>query len=225
MLKKAILFGVLALPQLAHATDSWSDAYSRRSYKLGMTLSEFRSTPYPDTKDWPSAYSVCSDEPRAASYPYQSDLSVSKDWRDAGVVSCMFFFESGSAKMVYSAGVILGDIPSHTKFHFIRQKPEDEPRLFYITSSGPTANYDDLVATFTQALGKPSSVKSGDVQNRLGASFKNDITTWSNTSSKVVISRYGDTIRLLQVEHILTPLWKSLESGLSSGRADKAKNL
>ena len=227
MLKQIVLLGALILPQALFAADgsSWPDAFARRSYKLGMTLADFRATPYPDTKDWPTAYAVCSDEPRAASYPYQSDVSVSKDWREAGVIACTFFFESGPNKMVYSAGLILGDIPSQTKFYFIRATQDSEPRLFYITSGGPTAKYPDLLATFTQALGKPSSVKSDVVQNRLGATFKNDVATWSNTSSKVIVTRYGDTIYVLQVEHVLTPLWKVLESGLDTGRADKAKKL
>lgn len=227
MLKTAALLVALAFPQLALSADgsSWPDAHSRRNYKLGMTLDEFRSAPFPDTKDWPTAYPVCSNEQRASSYPYSSDLVLTKNWQDAGVISCMFFFESGPAKMVLSAGVILGDIPSRTKFYFIKDSAEGEPRLFYITSGGPTAHYEDLVATFTEALGKPTSVKSEEVKNGLGASFKNDVTTWANASSKVVVSRYGDTIRALQVEHVLTPLWKVLESGIAANRAGKARNL
>src|ERR1700730_156610 len=62
----------------------WQDAYSRRNYQLGITISQFRTLPYPDQKEWPNAYVVCTDEARSQTFPFH--LYISSDLKGAGVV-------------------------------------------------------------------------------------------------------------------------------------------
>jgi len=48
----------VSVPQTATQPSSpWQDAYSRRNYQLGITISQFRVLPYPDQKEWPNAIS------------------------------------------------------------------------------------------------------------------------------------------------------------------------
>lgn len=220
-----LLFLTVSLSAGAADVTQWPDAYSRRNYTLGMSLSEFRSTRHPDQKEWPNAYPVCTDEPKAATYPFSADLNISSDWKGVGVVQCTFFYDISAMPRPFGAGLVLGGINSHTEFFFIPPSSGEEPRLFYITSGGPTENYDDLVLTFTEALGKPTSVKSERLQNKIGAEFNNTVTTWANKSSEIVVNRYGDTIHVFEVEHILTPLWNVFEKGLGHNRSENAKKL
>lgn len=188
---------------------SWSDAYSRRNFQLGLTLSEFRKTIHPDQKEWPRAYPLCSSDPLAKNKDY-TELFVRNPWSDFGVIKCQFFWQSSSDYSVSSAGLLLGDIPSHTEFYFYRPSNENEPVLFYITSGGPSGKFEELAGLFERSLGAPSIIQTETVKNGLGANFENTIIKYVSVSSEIEISRYGETLRVLSVEHRLTPVWSQL---------------
>jgi hypothetical protein len=219
MLSLVMLLASTAAPQ-----SPWPDAHARRTYQLGITLSEFRAIPYPDQQGWPNAYPVCTDEARSEKYPYRGeDLNISEDWKAVGVIKCTFFYDGRFG--LSSAGLMLGDFGSHTEFAFISEDGQKEPRLFLIKSGGPTGKFEDLVSAFSVALGKPSKVEKAKVQNRVGNAFENETVVWQGKSSRVELERYAATLRILEVRHILEPLDGIFVKKLAERTAIKAHNL
>ena len=163
----------------AGAASAWPDAYSRRDYQLGMTLSAFKTTPFPDQQEWPGAFPVCSDDPRVESNYQLKDVQLTDAWSKAGVLKCRFFYNSKYSE--YSgAGVVLGDINSRTEFYFYPPEPGAEPVLFQITSLGPSSKFSEIVGLYGEVLGPPTKVSTKQVQNRLGAVFSNQIVEYHN---------------------------------------------
>jgi hypothetical protein len=206
-------------------TSPWSDAYSRRNYQLGITISQFRTLAYPDQKEWPNAYAVCTDEAKSHTFPFLGELLLSDDWKKAGVVQCSFFYDSNVTNRPESAALMLGDIASVTKFFFISENEQQEPRLFLVQSGGPTENFEDLVGSFTVALAKPPEIKLEPFQTKAGGAFQNVKAIWGNASCSMELRRFGETTQILQVTHVLKPLAAVFEKKLAEGQSIKAKKL
>ncbi len=203
----------------------WQDAYSRRNYQLGITISQFRVLPYPDQREWPNAYPVCTDEARSQTYPFLEELYISSDWKSTGIVQCTFFYNSATMNRPLRASLMLGDLHSFTIFLFISEDGRQEPRLFLIKSGGPSDSYGDLLSTFAAAFGKPSTITREQYQTKAGSIFPNEIATWENTSSSIELKRFGDTTMVLQVTHLLKPLAAVFDRKLAEAQAEKAKKL
>jgi hypothetical protein len=203
----------------------WPDAYSRRNYQLGITISQFRTLPYPDQDQWPNSYPICSDDPRGHTVPFLLDLIISDDWKNAGIIQCTFFYNSSAINQPLRAALMLGDISSLTSFYFISQEGQQEPRLFLIKSAGPSDSYGDLLKTFVAAFGKPSNITKEQFQTKTGSVFPNEIAVWENNNSSIQLSHFGQTTEVLQVTHSLKPLVAVFEKRLAEGQAMKAKKL
>jgi len=203
----------------------WQDAFSRRNYQLGITISQFRALPYPDQKEWPNAYSLCTDEARSQTFPYLAELYISSDWKSAGVVQCTFFYNSATMNRPERAALMLGDLSSLTTFFFISEDGKQEPRLFLVRSAGPSELYGDILQIFTVAFGKPSNVIQEQYRTMSGSIFPNETATWENAPSSIQLSRFGETTRVLQITHLLKPLAAVFDKKLAEGQAMKAKKL
>jgi hypothetical protein len=208
----------------AQPSSPWQDAYSRRNYQLGITISQFRVLSYPDQKEWPNAYPVCTDEARSQTFPFMEQLHISSDWKNAGVVQCTFFYNDKKINRPEIAALMLGDLGSLTNFFFISEDGHQEPRLFLVKSGGPSGTYMDLLNTFVVAFGKPAITKE-QYQTKSGAAFPNEIATWENNSSSIELRRFGRTTEVLQVTHLLKPLAAVFDKKLAEGQAEKAKRL
>lgn len=215
----------VSVPQTATQPSSpWQDAYSRRNYRLGITISQFRVLPYPDQKEWPNAYPVCTDEARGQAFPFLEQLYISSDWKSAGVVQCTFFYNDKTMNRPEVAALMLGDLGSLTNFFFISEDGHKEPRLFLVKSGGPSSIYGDLLSTFVVAFGKPAITRE-QCQTKAGSTFPNEIATWENNSSSIELRQFGRTVEVLQVTHLLKPLAAVFDKKLAEGQAEKAKKL
>jgi hypothetical protein len=216
----------VSIVEIFQPSSPWPDAFSRRNYKLGITISQFRSIPFPDWGDqqgWPNAYPVCTDEARSKTLDF-SELYLSDEQKDAGVVECKFFWDSDSMGR-REAALKMGSLYSTTTLFFISEDGQKEPRLFWIKSIGPSDSYQDLTDTFAVAYGKPTKIMQMPVQTKSGSTFTNEISTWDNLYSSIEIARYGETTNLLQVTYLLKPLAEVFDKKLAEERAKKAKTL
>lgn len=222
-------FGQIAgdIASVAHnvpAKPEWETAFSRRNFRLGMSLEQFRQAPHPDPVHSPNAYPVCSDEQRAERYEY-SDVGLnSKALKSAGVVKCSFFWGSGAAYEIFSAGVVLGDINSNTNFFFLNPNGENARYLAWIETSGPSASFDVLLPSFRKAYGEPSSVRVEKWQNQMGAVFDSRVYEWRNDVSIIEFKEFGRTSHVFALEHRLKPLMQELHIRLRDqaiGAADR----
>jgi hypothetical protein len=203
----------------------WPDAYSRRSYQLGILLSQFRSIPFPDQKDWPGAFPVCTNDPGSHELASIGKLNLPSDWKSAGVVECKFFYNSQAMHSIESAALLLSDWNSDTTFLFISKDGREEPRLFRILSEGPTDSYPSLTLAFISAFGPPSKTSHETYQVKSGGVFPNEVQRWENASSSIEVSQFGETTNLLRVTHILKPLDEVFGKKLLEVAADRAKTL
>jgi len=212
-----------ALPALAQAKAKKAEetAFSRRDYRLGITLTEFKAIPHPDQQAWPNAYPVCSDDERAKDSRFDRANPPSRFVR-AGVIGCHFFYDSKSFGPS-EAGLKINDLSALTTFLFIKADGEAEPKLFWIVTEGPAGQYDEVMDAFTAAYGKPASKANSTVQNRMGAAFQNTTTRWENGVSYIEALRYGDNIQRFQINYGFKPLMKVFNQRLAGGAGDAKK--
>jgi len=206
-------------------SSKWPSAFKRRSYQLGITISQFKTIRHPDANVWPNPFPVFSNEARATNNTRLHDAMIYGDWAKAGVIKCHYFYNDKYTAGYSGVGLMLGDIGSVTNFYFLPENEGKEPVLFFIESGGPTEEFGQTVKLYRQAMGEPTRIYSEPVQNKLGATFTNEIIIYQNDVSMIRISRFGDTLRVLKVEYILLPVMEQLSQRLGSLDQEKSRNL
>lgn len=188
-------------------TSDWSDAYSRRDFKLGMTLNSFKSIKHPDQEQWPNASAVCSNE-REKDDVFLSDLKRFSDDPRAkhGVFMCEHVWRYTGSKHLSTAGLMMGNTPSTTTYYFKPPNPGDEPVLYHITTIGPSSDFSYIFNAFQEAYGQPNDISEHQVQNGLGNTFTNQTATYQNRSSKIILKRFGKNLKLFKIDHILSDI-------------------
>lgn len=184
----------------------WPDAFSRRSFQLGITLEKFKSMMHPDSEKYPNAYVICSNEPKANNRRYYLSLFLTENMKKAGVIQCGYFYRDDVSGIELPAQMYMGDLVVNTEFYFL-SSDSNAYRLFYIVSYTPTSNYDSLLMMFRSVYGRPNNSSREVVSNYVGATFYNDINIWTNKVSKIKLTRYTDTLKTMQVRYTLDPLW------------------
>ena len=58
----------------------------------------------------------------------------------------------------------------------------------------PSENYSDVRDMFVSMYGPPQDTKESEVQNGLGATFKQEILHWNGSRAFVMLGRYGSTV-------------------------------
>lgn len=182
----------------------WKDAFSRRSYQLGMTISKFRATPYPDQKEWPGSYPVCSDEKSRVSSLSSSISSEISSFhlQNMGAIKCIFVYTGSSGTS--TAGLMLGDVsPISNNFLFIRPKDASEPVLFEIDVEYPTAYFSSVIDSLRSYYGNIDKVSSVDLTNGIGMQIKGQVSMFANSSSTIIVRQYADNIRRGSITYTL----------------------
>lgn len=223
-----------SLPSPSVVIDSsnpWPDAYSRRDFRLGMTLSKFKATPFPDQKPQFPAYLVCSNEQRAQNFNYSSVMPNDPVLQAAGVVGCGFFqdvqWQSGFTATTQEASIEIGVHQQTyivaTHFYFV---PDEGGtlRLFWIITQGPSSDFGRLAQIMQAAYGSPL-FRSEVWQNQAGGSFANEVYTWSNASSEIELRHFSDTIDRFMVQHRLKALWAKIGAVTNQQNEAAAKRL
>ena len=207
----ALLLGSLASAQTI-STKGWESAYSRRDYKLGISLSQFKKIPYPDQNEWPGSYSVCSNEPAATQLDYD-EVRVSDSLRNAGVIKCMFFWRWSGGGRIDTAGLMLMDMQIlGPELFFMSPSPSAEPVLFMIVSEGPAGQFGRVVSAFTTAYVAPKKSGTAEKHNSYGQPISSQTVTWANTVSEIEVEQYGVDVRRFRITHTLTPVMRIYSS-------------
>lgn len=195
----------------------WPDAFSRRNYKLGMTLKAFKQARYPDEKKWPGAFPVCSNAIPAqlANSPEVVDLQYHL-WKEIGVIMCEFFYHSNdltrlTGRDLWPAGLMLGNVsPMTNQFYFAPTEKGGEPLLFLVASEFPSDRFDETVLAFEELLGKPKTSSNQSVQNKIGNTFQNTIIQYENQVSLIILERFGQNLNRSSVKYIGMPLYDAV---------------
>ena len=206
-------------------SEKWPTAYKRRCYQLGITMSQFKTIRHPDQKEWPNAYPAFSNEARVRNDIWLSDAKLYGSWETAGVIKSHYFWVYRNDSHPSGAGLMLGRIGSLTNFYFYPESEGKEPVLFYIESGGPSEDFGYVADLYREAMGEPTRVHSEQVQNKLGATFTNEIIEYTNDVSAIRLGRFGETLRVFKVEYILVPVMARLHQQLEPLRQDEARKL
>lgn len=170
-------------------------------------------------------------------HPPQADfpsVTFYGPWADAGVITGEFYYPQvnrttrvdGKPWVTFSgAGLWLGDVWATTTLYFYRPESAQEPVLFYIETTGSSKDFDRLKALFQETHGEPSSSSDEVVQNRMGASFNNEVIEYKNSVSSMILRKYADDLDTGSLVHIYWPVYKELESKLKEKDREAAGKL
>ncbi len=203
----------------------WPDSFSRRGFQLGISLQDFKSTPFPDQGQYPGAFSVCSNEAKSKEPSYvRAELFVDA-FQKAGMIKCVFFyFVRPGSRSPYDIGPALADDYPTTEFYFITDDITSTPRLFWVHTEGPSAMVPALVPIFKKAYGEPSHAVE-TWQSQGGAKFDNDVYVWSTPSSIISLKHLGQQTTTYDLEHKLLPLDEKFRRLMDQQEAEAAKKL
>lgn len=180
-----------------------AEPYDFRGARLGMTLSEFKSMPYPDPKpsesaDLPIPAPVCTGD------PYLGSLEILLQPRGTqaslGMVTCIWATRKSSATTsrvdyIPAAINVAGAQVSLVRYAFVKLNNEGELRLYRIGMSGfASARFERIFEGLRERFGPPSSVDQSMVQNRMGAQFPNTTATWRNDQSVILVVQRATAI-------------------------------
>ena len=203
----------------------WEEAFARRDFRLGISLTEFKAMPNPDD---PESFSVCSNEPQSEDREFFEAKIYSEAFIQAGMVKCIFFevMDFGlPTKTPTPSGLLLGDLPLLTEFYFISPDGDDKKYLFWISTRGPSEAFDSLLPAFEKAYGLPATDATEDWQSQSGSVFKNRVLIWRNAVSSIEFRRLGNRLTSFELDHQLTPLMHVLDQRLDAKAAQDAGKL
>ncbi|MCP2132830.1 DUF4339 domain-containing protein [Bradyrhizobium ottawaense] len=195
----------------------WPDAYDRRGYKLGMTITEFKQFPYPEKRPQLDASVRCSGEFVRTAFGLSPFFRRFARWEDLGVIECGLFSLSSSGSDMYRSSLALGpDRFADTAFYFFSFEPRREPVLFFIEARGSQEHFAAIVDAFKERLGLPTKTKIRAVQNGFGNTFSDVEATYENSSSTIVLRPYDESIEQYSVTYSLNPVFRLVAQSLET---------
>jgi len=215
---------MLAYGDESWSTKDWKDAFARRNYHLGMTLTAFRAEKFPDQKYSPGAFPVCSNEQIAGSYQYYNSW-ISGGLKQAGIVKCHYYYMDAFLKREESAELLAADWGTLTDFYFIKPEGADNYFLYLIVSTSKQPIYNELFQAYLASMKTAPIVEKRVVQNRLGALLENIITSWENEVSVLRLEKYYSDLDTLGIILTLKPLDKIVGERLKGVTQDRANRL
>lgn len=194
-----------------------SIAYDLRGAKLGMTLDEFRSMPFPDQQGGREVNLICvgANQDFSMSFPR---YSFDETDRELAVTKCSWAeknsFPRDQNDIWRETHLVVGNlIAKDVTYSFIKSPDTGEQRLYDITVIlGGFNGYDNGFSTISKALvakyGKPSSIENGESQNKMGAKFSNTQMKWQNAESTIHLSERFTEIDNMFLNYSLNNLAK-----------------
>ncbi|HSE77649.1 MAG TPA: hypothetical protein VLG66_06560 [Alphaproteobacteria bacterium] len=222
----ALLWAGAASCAEPYSTAGWEVAFARRDFQLGTTLSQFRATPFPDQGEWPGAFPICSNDPKAErDINFYEARLYDETLRRAGLVKCRYFYLSKGASLrtPTPAGLMLVDVGATTEFFFLKPEGAQDHILFWITSGGPTGRFHVLAETFIAAYGPPQADHVERWQTLTGTASDNRILVWSNEASEMELRELGDTAHVFRLTHRLKSLFAVLDRRIQRINRDNSR--
>lgn len=225
---QSLLLALILSMSTAHAAewskDGWERAYARRNYQLGMTLTDFRATTFPDLKYSPNAYAVCSNDIARGDYRYSYSVLLG-DLVGTGVIKCHYYFMNALIQRLDSAQLLAAEWGLPTDFYFVKPEGADDYFLYHIVSTSKAPIFSELLKAYTVALGSEPKLVTSTLQNRFGASFPNVVATWDNAVSTLKLHQYYSDLDTLAIELTLTPLVSIVEKRKLAVARERASKL
>jgi hypothetical protein len=172
------------------------EPFDLRGFRLGITLQEFKDTPFPDP-GYANVQVICADK---NSDSYLVDLP--RIDAQAGVIRCIHYGKwQAVGGMDIHAQLDLAGTSVPISFDFWT-RGATEPQLFRIFSDFTNERWDSLLTAYTARYKKPASIQQSAVQNAYGAKFVSTTVRWNQDGSSIyLVSRASrlDWMRILYV--------------------------
>ena len=214
--------------------DSWRDAYSKRNVRLGITLEEFRKTPFPDPNE--KYHHVvptpkCSDE-QISNGPYSIGFLFDlTDYEKVGAIKCGYYgtytymvnpyMKEQSLEQI---SPLLVDWAPDANYYFYKPDGSESFYLFHITT-GENWPYHPIANAFEDALGKPTSRDSVRLQNAFGATVTSTTSIWDNGISRIRLVSNNGSIDRHTLDYELTPILEMVKAKLEDTKKESRNRL
>ncbi|THD35691.1 MAG: hypothetical protein E7773_10110 [Sphingomonas sp.] len=176
-----------AAPKPAPAPSAPPRLYDFKGVALETSLEDFRRMPHPDGT---SAKTVCTGEKVGNDRYDQEPVDVmifDSIEKSLGVVKCVWVTTNSQYMNGLTAGLKLAATnyaSNEYSFSFIKDPKDGVMRLYEFEGRSNVAVFEDVVEALTGKWGKPVTV-AGTVQNKMGASFDQSTSVWSNPLSSI----------------------------------------
>lgn len=192
-------------PKMLAGPDPYPQAYALRGFKLGMTLDEFRAMPHPDAQKLENPRVICTGEIGEMGARGAWELKVSKVEQAAGVVRCNHFATDRKLSRPETAEVNLNvaGVGVYQTFDFAPSPVDGVTRLYRIAIRSNMDYWDQFLAAYVEKFGKPTEVRSGTVQNKLGNAFDKATAVWLQKESSITLEARTTKIDLMGITYLL----------------------
>jgi hypothetical protein len=199
-------FALFVTPLPLFVSPASAEVYELRGIRLGIPLSEFQRTTYPDADrkpydgHTPQMQIVCSDDTAAQKKLGIIDLMTSGPEKAAGITKCAWVDLKDRFHQIDS--MLVANVPVQPVFSFIAEAPGSDPRLYLISMSanfrveerlfGKAGSFQTFLDTYIAKFGPPASKQNHPVQNGFGAVFDNWTFEWRTDESSIWINQGAD---------------------------------
>lgn len=224
---KSTLVGLVAAFAAACSGAAAQEPFKFRGLQLGMTLTEFRRTPFPDSKDQPDVRIICRgdrDEMLRDKYEERDNSDIVK----AGAVECRYYKKTSYSKDFMAWAPNFAGIGGYsTSFLFT---PQDglsgkDQRLFLIRIQPNSKHFESLVQTVTEGFGPPVERRTSIFTTRAGANYDNIIVVWRNGVSRLQIERLNTRLDGSEVLYTHDLLLEEMIKKTEGVKRERAKQL
>lgn len=209
ILKKSLfaIFSLITFCNLALA-QSKKEAFDFKGIRLGITLSEFKQLPPPQsskpfntTDKIEPVKVVCTDtEKNSLKITVYSTLINAGEYKYGGV-NCEYGYDTISYPntanpfTIYKqAELLMGDYSSYSNsFRFIKLSEDAEPILYKMQFTFSENGFKSVANGLKEKFGnaKTSNVA---VQNKVGGVFNSTVMQWNNSVSTIQLERFFTTV-------------------------------
>lgn len=199
-----------------------------RGIKLGITLDDFRKTPFPDSAKTPKARIICTGD-KELKGSSASNIPRSHEQARIGVIGCRYFEPNANWNWPWQeAFIMFGDAASPFVTFYFSPSNFDEPyrlRLYEIALAPLALVHDRLVAALTAKYGEPSDFKTIQSSNRFGAAFTNELRVWDGPSASINVLKFANTTEYSSVLFEHTPTMAAVNKAISNLAKEDASKL
>lgn len=197
---------------LLAANGAHAEPYDLRGFKLGMSVEQFRATPFPGKQ---VTKPFCTGD-NLSDVRGVSGLDLASSDSKLGIKRCAFYEVDESMKTVFPnesrfkmAHWDVGGASAEVSFYFASMGGGDAT-LYNIIVVANGSYWPRLWSAYNEKFGKPSKLINKEVQNKAGAKFNGTNAIWSNPESSIEMTQHFGRIDRMGIVYSLTGLAESI---------------
>jgi hypothetical protein len=180
----------MAIEERAHAILARSESkgipFALKQFRLGMSLDDFSNLPAPAVETGTSIKPICScDKDQTV------EVINSAEDRAAKMIQCGYWTSTSKDGPWTPYVMTVAGIRCTPDFKFIEDK--GAYKLFEISISFYSSNYDDMQKALLSKYGEPTGNHSEKVKTPMGNIFKQQQLSWDNGVSKIKLDNVDGT--------------------------------